>query len=113
MSRPRRGEIWLVDFGTPVGREQGGRRPAVTVSVDSINEGRSGIVVVVPCTTTQRWLASHIALDPSTSGLDDVTYAKCEDIKSVSDERLGSRLGHAPLDAMFHITRSLRILIDA
>ena len=112
MSRPHRGEIWLVDFGMPVG-EQGGRRPAVVVSVDSVNEGRSGIVIVVPCTTTRRGLASHVELDPTTSGLDHVTYAKCEDIKSVSDERLGSRVGHAPIDAMFDITRSIRILIDA
>jgi hypothetical protein len=29
VSVPRRGEIWLVDFGQPAGREQAGRRPAV------------------------------------------------------------------------------------
>jgi len=110
---PARGEIWLVDFGDPIGTEQSGRRPAVVISADRRNRSRAGIVIVIPCTTRRRELASHVELDPTTSGLDDVTYAKCEDIKSVSDERLGSRLGHAPLDAMFHITRSLRILIDA
>jgi mRNA interferase MazF len=36
---PRRGEIWLVDFGEPVGREQAGIRPAVIVSTDALNEG--------------------------------------------------------------------------
>ena len=77
------------------------------------NESRAGIVIVVPCTTTRRGLPSHIELDPQSSGLDDITYAKCEDIKSISDERLIARLGDAPLDALFDITRSLRFLLDA
>ncbi len=113
MTRPRRGEIWLVDFGSPVGREQAGRRPAVIVSADPLNESRAGIVIVVPCTTTRRGLPSHVELDPASSGLDDTTYAKCEDIKSISDERLIARLGDTPLDALFEITRSLRFLLDA
>jgi mRNA interferase MazF len=113
MTRPRRGEIWLVDFDSPVGREQAGRRPAVIVSADPLNESRAGIVIVVPCTTTRRGLPSHVELDPATSELDDTTYAKCEDIKSISDERLIARLGDTPLDALFEITRSLRFLLDA
>ncbi len=113
MTRPRRGEIWLVDFGVPVGREQAGRRPAVIVSADPLNDSRAGVVIVVPCTTTRRGLPSHIELDPQSPGLDDITYAKCEDIKSISDERLIARLGEAPLDLLFDITRSLRCLLDA
>jgi mRNA interferase MazF len=113
MTRPRRGEIWLVEFGVPVGREQSGRRPAVVVSADPLNESRAGIVIVVPCTTTRRGLPSHVELDPASTGLDDLTYAKCEDITSISDERLMVRLGAAPLDALFEITRSLRFLLDA
>ena len=113
MTRPRRGEIWLVDFGVPVGHEQAGRRPAVIVSADPLNESRAGIVIVVPCTTTRRGLPSHVELDAVSSGLDDITYAKCEDIKSISDERLIARLGDAPIDSLFEITRSLRFLLDA
>lgn len=113
MTRPRRGEIWLVDFGVPMGREQAGRRPAVVVSADRLNESRAGIVIVVPCTTARRGLPSHIELDPAESGLDETNYAKCEDIKSISDERLIARLGEAPIDALFEIARSLRFLLDA
>lgn len=112
MSRARRGEVWLIDFGEPVGREQSGRRPAVVASADALNESRAGIVIVVPCTTAPRGLPSHIELDPAVSGLDEVSYAKCEDIKSISEDRLIARLGEAPLDAMFNISRSLRFLLD-
>ncbi len=35
--KPRKDDVWLVDFGDPVGREQAGRRLVVVVSVNSLN----------------------------------------------------------------------------
>ena len=109
---PRRGEVWLVDFGEPVGREQAGRRPAVVVSADQLNDSPAGVVIVVPCTTTRRRLPSHVELEPGDSGLDVVSYAKCEDVKSVSDRRLVRRLGVVAPDVEFGISRALRFLLD-
>ena len=108
----RRGEIWLVDLGEPIGREQAGRRPAVIVSADRLNESPAGVVIVVPCTTTYRGLPSHVELDPENSGLHAVSYAKCEDVKSVSDQRLVARLGTAHDEALFVLSRALRFLLD-
>jgi mRNA interferase MazF len=108
----RRGEVWLVDFGEPVGREQSGRRPAVVVSADALNESRAGVVVVVPITTTYRGLPSHVEIDSDTSGLDEVSYAKCEDVKSVSEQRLVGRLGTAGEEATFEAASALRFLLD-
>jgi mRNA interferase MazF len=109
---PRRGEVWLVDFGDPVGRESSDRRPAVVVSADPLNESHAGVVIVVPTTTTYRGLPSHIEIEPGDSGLDDVSYAKCEDVKSVSEERLVARLGSATAATIFAIARVLRFLLD-
>ncbi len=107
-----RGEVWLIDFGEPVGREQAGRRPGVVVSADALNESRSGVVIVVPCTTTRRGLISHVEIDPASSGLDEASYAKCEDVKSISEQRLMVRLGAVGPEAMFDIARALRFLLD-
>lgn len=109
---PRRGEVWLVDFGEPVGREQSGRRAAVVVSADPLNESRAGVVIVVPTTTTHRDLPSHVEVEPGSSGLDDVSYAKCEDVKSVSEQRLITRLGIVTDEITFDIGRALRFLLD-
>lgn len=108
----RRGEIWLVDFGDPVGREQAGRRPAVVVSADRLNASRAGVVVVVPTTTTRRDLPSHVEIEPGDSGLDDLSYAKCEDVKSISEQRLLGRLGAVNTEVAFRIGRTLRFLLD-
>jgi mRNA interferase MazF len=110
--KPRRGEVWLVDFGEPVGREQAGRRPAVVVSADPVNQGPMGLVIVVPITTAHRGLPSHIEMEPGGSGLDEISYAKCEDVKSISDRRLVARLGAIESDAMFGMARALTYLLD-
>jgi mRNA-degrading endonuclease toxin of MazEF toxin-antitoxin module len=43
----RRGEVYFVDFNPSMGREQAGRRPAVVISSDSVNQKRL-VVMVVP-----------------------------------------------------------------
>lgn len=104
--------MWLVDFGEPVGREQAGRRPALVVSADGLNEGPSGVVIVVPITTARRDLPSHVEIEPGASGLDDISYVKCEDVKSISDLRLVARLGTAPPDVALQVSRALRYLME-
>jgi mRNA interferase MazF len=65
-------------------------------------------VIVVPCTTARRGLSSHVELEPESSGLDELSYAKCEDVKSVPDRRLIARIGTANDEALFAIARALR-----
>lgn len=108
----RKGEVWLVNFGDPVGREQAGGRPAVVVSANPLNESSAGVVIVVPTTTTYRNLPSHVEIEPGLSGLADVSYAKCEDIKSVSEQRLVMRLGVIGNVAEFQVAHALRFLLD-
>ena len=108
----RRGEVWLIDFGEPIGSEQAGRRPGVVVSADRLNESPAGVVIVVPCTTTRRYLPSHVEIEPGESGLDETSYAKCEDVKSISERRLATRLGVAGDEAMFALSRTLGVLLD-
>lgn len=109
---PRRGEVWLVDFGTPVGNEQGHRRPAVVVSADRMNTSRADLVIVVPVTRTRRRIPSHVELEPGTSGLQETSYAKGEDVTSVSMERLVHHIGRVPDVGMQRIATVLRMLLD-
>lgn len=69
-------------------------------------------MIVVPTTTAARGLPSHIEIDPRDSGLDETSYAKCEDIKSISEQCLITRLGAVREEPMFLIARALRYLMD-
>ncbi|WP_366526354.1 type II toxin-antitoxin system PemK/MazF family toxin [Ferrimicrobium sp.] len=106
-----RGEVWLIDFGDPVGREQVRQRPGVVISVDALNESRAGVIIVVPTTTRHRGLPSHIELDPASSGLSAISYAKCEDIKSISEERLIARLGLIGQEPLFETGGGAKVLV--
>jgi mRNA interferase MazF len=106
-----RGEVWLVDFGEPIGHEQGYRRPAVVISVDRFNRSRAELAVVLPITSTRRGLPSHIEIEAGESGLDHTSYAKTEDIKSVSTQRLIRRLGLVPADRLDRAEHALRLLL--
>lgn len=107
-----RGQVWLVDFGEPVGREQAGLRPAVIVSADALNEGPAGVLLVVPVTSARRDLPSHIEIEDGGSGLDQVSYAKCEDLGSISERRLVHQIGAVESAVMVDIEHVLRYLLD-
>lgn len=107
-----RGEIYYVDLGQPVGHEPAFRRPAVVVSVDIINTGAGGLAVVVPITTTGYGLRSHVELEPEGSGLDHTSYARCDQLRVVSVERLSSPQGMVGPDQMRAIDQALRFVLD-
>lgn len=107
-----RGGVYHVDLGQPVGREPAFRRPAVVVSVDILNNGPGGLVVVVPITTTGYGLRSHIELDPGNSGLEHISFARCDQLRVVSVDRLASRRGTVSPVQMREIDQALRFVLD-
>jgi mRNA interferase MazF len=107
-----RGEVYYVDLGQPIGHEPAFRRPAVVVSVDILNNGPGGLVVVVPITTASYGLRSHVELEPEGSELDHISYARCDQLRVVSVERLSSRQGMIGPDQMRAIDQALRFVLD-
>ncbi len=73
-----RGEVYNVDLGQPVRHEPGFARPAVVASVDILNNGPGGLVMVVPVTSAAYGLRSHVEVEPGTRGLDRASYARCD-----------------------------------
>ncbi|WP_309621165.1 type II toxin-antitoxin system PemK/MazF family toxin [Salinibacterium sp.] len=107
-----RGEVHYVDLGRPIGHEPAFRRPAVVVSVDILNNGAGGLVVIVPITTRGYGLRSHVELEPEVSGLEHTSYARCDQLRVVSVERLTSRHGMVGPGSMQEIDQSLRFVLD-
>jgi mRNA interferase MazF len=108
----RRGDVWLVDdVGSPGGGAATGR-PVVVVSADALGESTAGVVLVVPTTRTHRGIPSHVAIEPGSSGLESVHYATCEDLRSVTEERLAHRLGTVSAETLAATGRILAMLLD-
>lgn len=82
------------------------------VSVDLLNNGPGGLVIVVPITSTGYGLRSHVELDPDGSGLDHLSYARCDQLRVVSTERLSSRQGMVDPEQMRSVDQALRFFLD-
>lgn len=86
----RRGEVWLADLNPTRGREQTGQRPVLIVSADPFNQSPAGLVIAVPFTTRERGIPTHIEVRPPDGGLRDVSYAMCEQLRTLAADRLAS-----------------------
>jgi mRNA interferase MazF len=107
----RRGEVWLVELGA--GPDGGGTaQPAVVVSADALGESAAGVALVVPTTTSQRDVPSHVPIEQGLSGLEAVCFAKCEELRSVDEEHLLRRLGTVSAATLAATGRVLAMLLD-
>lgn len=80
-------QLWLVDFGTPIGHEQGGVRPAIVVGSATHCRFPIGMALVVPLTTRDRGLEHHVRVASAESGLHRPSWARTEEITAVSTAR--------------------------
>ena len=108
----RCGDVWLVDFSYPLGRDTERQRPAVVVSANRLNESPAALAIVVPCTRRWAGLPSHIPVPAGLSGLDDMWFAKAEDVRSAPLERLGRRLGTVGPQTLNALRDVLATLLD-
>ncbi|MDD4170146.1 MAG: type II toxin-antitoxin system PemK/MazF family toxin [Desulfotomaculaceae bacterium] len=108
---PSRGDIWLVDLNPVRGHEQAGKRPALVLSVDLFNSGPAGLIIVLPITTREKGIPFHVEVYPPEGGLKENSFVKCEDIRSISKDRLLSHLGIVSSLTMAAIEDRIRILL--
>lgn len=106
----RRGDLVWVDWSPGRGSEQQGQRPALIVQTDTANTNpRYPNTIVVAVSTRGREVPFHVPLAISdASGLTAPSYAKCEQILTISKERLGGRIGKISVAEQLAVERALR-----
>jgi mRNA interferase MazF len=114
VSAVRPWQVWLVDFGQPVGREQGGVRPAVVVASELHCRFPIDMTIVVPLTTRDRGLPHHVRIASPSSGLERPSWARTEDVTAASTGRLTGRrpLGRLAAAEVDGVRHWLRRMID-
>jgi mRNA interferase MazF len=109
-----RGDIWIVDWSPSRGSEQAGTRPAVVVQTDAANlNPRYPNTIVVTVSTKGRPVPFHLPLRPSDqNGLKVESFIKCEQLLTISKDRLVRRLGSIEADQLKMVTASLRTILE-
>jgi mRNA interferase MazF len=112
---PIRGEIWPADLGVGRGHEQSGQRPVLVVSDDAFNVGLAGLVMVAPLTSKvhkSKHIPAHVAVDPPEGGLKTPSVILCDQLRTVSKDRLGrAAWGTVSAVTLAEVENALRTLL--
>ena len=110
---PKRGDLYWLDWNPARGSEQAGRRPALVVSMDPIN--RSSPVVIVAAVTgrvASRPYGFQVPVPLSIpTGLTMESTVLCQQLITVSKDRLGRQIGALPPDLMRQVDQALRVAL--
>lgn len=105
------GDVMLCDLNPVAGREQGGIRPVVVVSHHRYAV-IPGLFLAVPLTSRDRGLDHHVEVPAGDrTGLNRTSYAMTEQVRAMSDQRAGRRLGKVSDETLQIVSRYLRLFI--
>lgn len=111
MSKLTRGEVWLADLDPVKGHEQAGKRPIVILSVDRFNHSPAELIIVLPISTKAKGIPSHVEVLAGEASLKYKCFIKCEDIRSISKQRLSSYIGSISAETLKKVEDRVRILL--
>jgi mRNA interferase MazF len=92
MAKILRGEIRWADLNPTIGREQSGERPVLILSQDVFNE-RSGTVIAMALTSQEQRAGFPLTFEILKSKLPKRSWVKISQIRTLSTERIGKRIG--------------------
>lgn len=110
MARLLRGDVVWADLNPVKGHEQAGLRPVLIVSQDVFNE-RSGTVIAMALTSQPQKAGFPLTHPISTSHLPKTSWVKISQIRTLSTERLGKKLGRIAAEELDHIIEGLNEII--
>ncbi len=110
MARILRGEVRWADLNPVRGPEQAGERPVLVLSHDVFNE-RSGTVIAVALTSQEPRAGFPLTLELTTPKLPKRSWVKTSQIRTLSTERIGRRLGRVSDEELAEVLEGLFELI--
>jgi mRNA interferase MazF len=112
MARILRGDILWANLDPTTGREQSGLRPVLVLSQNVFND-RSGTVIAVALTSQQPSAEFPLTLELSDPSLPKKSWVKISQIRTLSAQRLGKKLGKATAEELADIIEGLNEIIGA
>jgi mRNA interferase MazF len=92
------------------GREQAGQRPVLVISHEIFNE-RSGTVIALAVTSQLQRVSLPLALRIESVRMPKPSWVKISQIRTLSTERLGRRLGRVSAEELQQVIEGLFDLV--
>lgn len=97
MARILRGDILWAELNPARGNEQQGLRPVLILSHEVFND-RSGTVIAVALTSQKPKAGFPLTLELESNKLPKQSWAKISQIRTLSVERIGKKIGSASVE---------------
>ena len=110
MAKILRGEIRWADLNPTMGREQSGERPVLVLSQDVFNE-RSGTVIAMALTSQEQRAGFPLTHEIRKSKLPERSWVKISQIRTLSTERIGRKIGSVDPEELDHVIEGLNEII--
>ena len=110
MARILRGEIRWADLNPVRGHEQAGLRPVLVLSRDVFNE-RSGTVIAMALTSQPQAAGFPLTHELKLTKLKKRSWVKISQIRTLSVERIGARIGRAAPEELALIVEGLNEIV--
>ena len=110
MARILRGEVRWADLDPTRGHEQAGERPVLVLSHDVFND-RSGTVIAVALTSQEPRAGFPLTVELRTAKLPKRSWVKTGQIRTLSTDRIGKRLGRVADEELAEVLEGLFELI--
>ena len=110
MARILRGDIRWADLNPVRGREQAGLRPVLILSQDVFND-RSGTVIAMAITSQPQRAGFPLTLELTSEKLPKRSWVKISQIRTLSVERIGKRIGMASPEELVRIIEGLNEIV--
>jgi mRNA interferase MazF len=112
MARVLRGDLFWAELDPVRGREQAGKRPVLVLSQDVFNE-RSGTVIGVAITSQEPNAQFPLTLEVNGTSLPRRSWVKIGQVRTLSVERLGSRIGRVSPETLEQVFEGLVEIVGA
>jgi mRNA interferase MazF len=106
MARILRGEVRWADLNPATDHEQAGERPVLVLSHNVFNE-RSGTVIAMALTSQEPRAGFPLTLELRDHKLPKRSWVKISQIRTLSTERIGRRLGRASEEELGNVIEGL------
>jgi mRNA interferase MazF len=110
MARILRGDIRWADLNPVRGHEQSGHRPVLVLSRNVFNE-KSGTVIAVAMTSQEPRAGFPLTLESDATGLTKRSWVKISQVRTLSTNRIGKRIGRASDEELTRVVEGLNELV--
>ncbi|MCL6099855.1 MAG: type II toxin-antitoxin system PemK/MazF family toxin, partial [Bacteroidetes bacterium] len=84
---------------------------ALIISDDFFNNSAAELVIVLPITSKKKGIPLHVQLSSKETGLKVESFVKCEDVRSISKERLMSYVGSISPATLEEVEYKIKLLL--